>query len=446
MRLEWEGLMRAHKLAAIVLMLTLLNIPEQANTQDVAGALTLGVVLDHLADRLANLISQAGAEFRTSTYAASGQVNNLIDNARTAYHDELNETKDKWDETVKTTVDQVGATLDAIERHAQDDIDKDLNKIELIETNLPLSDKTPRLSDQQPYLKYVAGPFLVTFTGNFPYASDPQFAPTLAVEDKLGGKKTTLSPSLVTLTEMQFQLTPGILPDTDVTTIRMATLKLSVPYKTNCVLGWCFASATSEFPSYLGSLPPIAGHVKVTDSHVVSQTVVETRTSSTIGMNSQGCCDRGPSPVCDPAAIPGGWRYVPNSAHMIDLDEHGGRKQHQWDEQGPVVSTNVCWQVQTWQHRLGRDGNVSFKIQYQLAHDVNSDVNTNLLDVDIAWNSSRVIQIDQNTRNWVVDFKPFDGPAAQFAREGVSTPPYLTIGTPSASQLQLIVAPPPEIR
>jgi hypothetical protein len=131
---------------------------------------------------------------------------------------------------------------------------------------------------------------------------------------------------------------------------------------------------------------------------------------------------------------------------MVNLHEIGGsRKYNDWDEKGPRISTHVCWHVITKQHHHGTDGNVDFQLSYAITRSLSSSKNDELLSTDINWGDSKVVNLPDNTSDWIVAYTPFNkGTVQQLALPSSTIPPFITVTRPSLNTIQIVAAPPPE--
>jgi hypothetical protein len=190
----------------------------------------LGSVLDALGNQVTTIIQNATANAEAAVASAAGQVQELINNAQSAFAQDLNTAYSDATALETSTVNNITALIADLENGAATLLESATTDAQQLINSLPFTNKNPQVTSYTP--QFVAAPASgmvdVTVRGNFFWAFQKQLKPSLQVDG------TTISAS-----DLETQSLGFLVPATDFSgsagALSPISLQLNIPYKTGVI-------------------------------------------------------------------------------------------------------------------------------------------------------------------------------------------------------------------
>jgi hypothetical protein len=173
---------------------------------DVAGALTFGVFLNQLTEKVGGLIDKAANDGEVLEMGAGAQINNAIAQAKKAYADSLDITTDRLTGQQKKIFDDLTTEVDYLNDHVVSQLQKIVDQGSTVANELPWSKTFPQLTRFSPsYIMPIREDDLpVELHGNFFDAARNGFTPYLII-----GGVTNNGPAVSTTMDLRFTFPYG---------------------------------------------------------------------------------------------------------------------------------------------------------------------------------------------------------------------------------------------
>jgi len=388
-------------------------VPQPAHAQ--LNGLLVGAALDKLMDQVNTAIISARNAGNSVAIEAGREVAIAISNAKNAYLDSLNKTfDDHINPTIRGTIDQLQTAANDLTAGTNTTLQDATAKAQQVVNSLPFRQHEPQLTKFAPRFVVPSKtpyPVAVRVSGNFEYAAQQKFTPSLNVAGK------EFQPVSSTTQELIFSIPASTLfpADPQSPTFQFVTATLNVPWESTSFLGLIKHSEKDSYRLYLGALPSVIGRIKftVTTKHT-DPGVPHVFTSSSYRQCSTRDCGNNDDLNHPYRVTPdAGCNVVRGTSHFNTSHTEGDWSQSFTGDDGNVVSFSVS----TVHHGVSpfghnESGAVNFTISFTevCPHDV---TDTNSQDVSLIWGDSHVLPATAGT--WLVSFDSFDGHHSEYA-------------------------------
>jgi hypothetical protein len=368
----------------------------------VPGNATLGFALNSATDRIETAIRTTGEAGRGITVQAGTEAYIAIQAAKVAYDDSLNKSVDQLDATVTRKLQEIDSMVNDLESGVDSKIATVTSQAQQIANTLPFANTTPQLTTFSPRFCARlpnAGQLELEFKGNFMFAHQNDFKPSLQVGDKSypSAENTTQS--------LKFLVTPVTDAADNKTTLMK--IKLSVPYEEKNLLVFK-KRKVGTFNLLLGTLPTSPGKIvlsrkNVTQTreppqHIVTQTWAQHSSNDDL------------KDVIYPGPSQPGWTIIDDSVRFV-VEWSQGDENDQWSKTFVRANPSVVYRVTTIHHRIGTSGKVNFHFEYDIQRSKPVE-EWQPETIDLTWGQSRAFPAEPN--GWKVTFDSFDGQHREF--------------------------------
>lgn len=395
----------------------------------------IGEILHNLASDVQAVINDASSSANALALAASSNAQVAIDNAASAFGDQLDKSLNQVSDSTKQAIIKLQETVQELASTSVQVLQKATDDAQQIVNTLPFGHLEPQLTSFTPrsVVKRSGPNTLVDFHGNFFYASQARLTPTLAVAG------VTLQPSVNTTNELGFEVPLGDFPE-PVTGLGSTPMTLNVPYQSGIVIK---STRPGTFRILITTLPssPVTSAVVTNTTHTTgsrNQPVSFPATGQHWYISSLDGHDhhielQAPTP-------PTGWSIDPGSA-QIHIESSVEMKSQPYfstlDQHGLAVH------VDTTSCRVGPFGSCGTgRIQLYVTYDLVQafDIpNVTTTKVVLGWGDTRTFTVTRN--EWRVDVGLFNGSTLQVGPPGETSNPYLKIED-AGTTVRISTAPP----
>lgn len=402
-----------------------------------AGPVTVAVFLNRLSDLIQQAIEAARNAGLALEIEAGREINIAIENAKNAYLEILDKTLKEVDKKVQGTLNQLQGIVDELLGHAIDSLDQLTKRTQQIVNSLPFRKRQPQLTHVLPRF-VVPGrqtyDVLLQFEGNFEFAAQEEFRPSLDVSGR------TFNPSGNDTQKLTFAVPVddlmGSPARSEPTKFSYSKANLTVPWKQSGLLGG--KRRRDSYLSLIGLLPVRPGTITIEYKESKTQPQVRRFGTPEYYQTSGGDGGNDDHENVPYAVSPtSGWHVVRNTSYFDKLVAEGDWSHSFSSDDGDKVVYNVT----TIYHRIGTSGKVRFKIWFDESRDevVSEDKS---IAVDLRWGDSQSFDLPATT--WKVIFDAFDGTHSEFIGTDLSNPflkvrataTGLTLGTADPRKLQ----------
>jgi hypothetical protein len=409
-----------HKMRSpiLILLLCALLVASQAAqaapqpAQDVPGALTLGLVLNHLMDQLQQAIEAARNAGLSLEMEAGRDATIAIQNAQNAYAASLDKTMDRVDQTTRQTIDQLSSLVNDVTHNVFHNLDEVTQRVQQIVDSLPFRNQEPQLTKISPRFvvpSRTAYPAIIRLDGNFEASARPGFAPVL----KVGAESfpaTALSTQALAFSVPVNKLFPG---DAGGSLFAFTSINVEVPWESCSVrVIWCWAHKreTDTYKLYVGALPHSPGKLTMGWRTSHSQRNVKQYISPAFYLSSAS--DGGNNDHIDvPFSVHAepGWHIQMGSSSFSEANPPSeGERSHTFvSDDGDVAIYRVTTIHKAW----GTSGKTLFSIVFTEYQDVDVPDDHSEM-INLAWGDSKVFNYPLTT--WKLSFDAFDGAHSEF--------------------------------
>jgi hypothetical protein len=382
-------------------------------------ALTVGLFLKQLFDQLEQAIESAKNAGLALEIQAGREINLAIQNASNALRDVLDQEIKTLDETLQGKLNELNTLVQSAVAQVSGDLALVTDKVQEIITSLPFRDHEPQLRSALPNFVVPSRnlyPALIKFEGNFEFASQADFAPTLEVL-RDGAVVQSYSPSVSETLRLHF-LAPivDLFPPGSVDPKRFnyVIARLTVPWEEGLIFK---DRHVSTYQIVIGALPSSPGQIKL--QYNVYQDVQQTAKVKD-GPHYQSSAADGAND--DHKNVP--WLATPNPGrHVVrgtSSFESLNPTEGEWSES--FISDDadrVVYEVTTIHHgAFGTAGRVTFNINFTETW-TEKKPRDHQESIDLKWGDSKVLPV---SAGWRVFFDAFDGTHAEFDQTDSGNP------------------------
>lgn len=379
---------------------------------DVMGGLTLGVFLKQLSSDLDGVVEAARNAGRHVVIDAGRETNIAIANAQNAYNASLDKTWDKLDHTTKTSISQLNSLVNDVKNDAHIEIKSVTDKVQQYINSLPFRQHEPQLTSFTPSFIVPSindYPVRLHFQGNFEFAKQADFAPSLEVNKK------RFTPATIETQTIEF-LVPikELFRDAAPAKPELSECQLTVPWDEVTGLFSSHHRHNDGYRVIVGSLAASAGQVTIT--HTVKKSKQRTRrfVSNEIYQSSKsdgGNDDHKNVPYSVTPDI--GWHVARGTSKFDETWSEGKDRSHSFVSDD---GDHVVYQATTIYHRAGTSSAMKFKISFDEYQDYDEESNESE-KFDLKWGEQKVFTYPVGS--WKMSFVAFDG-SPEFQAAGPS--------------------------
>lgn len=369
---------------------------------DVASNATLGFALNSAADRIETAIRTAGEAGRGIAVQAGTEAYIAVQNAKVAFDDSLNKAVDKLDDTGTRKLQEIQTMVNDLESNTDSKIATVSAQAQQISNTLPFANTTPQLTSFSPHFQARTegpGQLEIEFKGNFLFAHQEDFKPSLQVGDK------AYPPAENTTQSLKFLVSPPAAEKAD-DKITLVKLKLSIPYQEKTALIFK-KRKTGTYDLLIGNLPASPGKIVLSKKKVTQTT--ETQHIKTQTWQQHSSNDDLKDVIYEGPAHPG-WTVVDNSVRFV-VEWRQGDENDQWSKTFVRANPSVVFKVTTIHHGIGTSGKVNFYFEYDIQRPQPVESWTPEA-IDLTWGQSRAFPAEPN--GWKVTFDSFDKQHQEF--------------------------------
>ena len=404
----------------------------------------LGSVLGDIRSEINGVLDHATASGNALLITAGGQASLAVDNAISAFGDELNTGINRVDDTIVSTVAQLNAVVDQLQDGALVAIDSAIAGSQQIVNTLPFTNKNPQVRTFAP--GFVAArssrPVHLNVDGNFWWASNKDLPVSLSYNG------TSYTADLVTTSEVGFTLPSGTFDSVAADT--RVPLLLTAPYEKGSVFKsvepGVFTLGVTVLPQYPTT------DVQVTNTTSVTGTTRETRTVPPGGSMGGGwdlnswddCNDHEDSHTY--SATPDGYRIDPASV-TVHYTKGGSSSAGKASVTAAsitgftVVGKTVEHCDVTGTFSYG-SGHITYYVTYDELKDYTSPATTAVpIDHPLGWGESWSAPVSRH--GWQVNAKLWDGSVVSTTTTDTRNP-YLSVYD-QGDAVQIVIANPTDL-
>lgn len=428
---------RRHRRWAVVLVALALVALAGCGQKPVAPGELLGSFLTDLSTQIDSTLQQFGDSANSITLQLAGQIRLDLDQAVSAFATQLTKSVNDLDAATKQTLNQLQGLVNDLSSQSQDVLTKATDSAELILSQIPFTDKNPRVTDYSPRFTTAAasaGGLVLTLKGAFAKANEPQYAAVLKVNGVVvdGGKISN------TLTELKFKLPSGAFA------LGSPNIEVDLPFQTGSVFNKRIVPGV--FSLFITRLPD-----SPTKNVFLSTTVptkapqAEKKTTEQFGYNSLDCNPHAASPTIQPpAASPGepAWTIDTTQLHFNIVDGYpkgpsGTVTGPNWTAISPsavtfsVLTTPACF----WPIIEG--GRTFFTVSYVIVRTVDGrpavrncdqhSAGNGCPNLSLQWGGSLDVPVPQRPGNWQLVVTLFDGTSITAGPGATTNNPWVKI-------------------
>jgi hypothetical protein len=395
-----------------------------AQLAEIAGPLTLGVVLQNALDRAETVVRTAGEAGRGIVVQAGTEAYMTIQSAKTAYKDSLDVTVDKLDASTTQKLQEIKSMMDDLQSKTDNQVEKAGKQAQQITNSLPLANTVPQLTSFSP--KFVAknttpDQVEVEVKGNFIAAQNATSRPSLKLGNQVYEAAENTTQSLKFLIPMNANTLGSTSADphvsgsqpaeSDTTKIIVKKATLSIPYNETTLPGGVDqilpkAPKAATYDLLLSVLPANPGrivflkkvvHQRMEREHVKTQTWQQHSSND----DHKDVHYEGP-----PEDVEGmGWKIDPASVQFV-TEWNQGNENDQWSKALERTNPSVVYKVTTIHHGIGTSGKVNFHFEYDRFRSVPEETWEEQA-IPLNWGETK--SLPANPNEWKVQFVAFDG-------------------------------------
>ena len=418
--LRAEGTRRASRSLTLLALLVLLAGPTALSSGCGSRGPLVGAILGDLTHDVNATVQNAGAEARATTLASAAAVQDAINNAESAFAEDLNKAIDKVDENTRGNINRLQAIVADLQKGTQQTIKVAGQDAQQLINTLPFVNRNPQVKRYSPVFVVQGGPPTVQLRieGNFVEAFRRNFKPLVHV----GGQ--TFEPNLLTTQELGYEIPTGVLPAAPAKQLASVSLELETPYEKGAIfknqdLG-TFRLLVSVLPeSPVRSLKLIN---QVTTEETLQQSLRFPAGDATFDLNSYDCVDHAREESV--AATPG-WRIIPSSAqNVVTWNKNPNAAHVELNASASAVITKGHTQPACFLWNICNGcGRISWFVTYseQTIKTITADKE---LPLSIKWGDRLNVGVTLN--RWRLEAEMFDGRVFQVATTDNSSE-YLSI-------------------
>jgi hypothetical protein len=425
---------------ASILLSTVIPRVVQGQVGAIVGSISVGAVIARLGDQLASLIDQARNAGNALQMEAGREVYLALQNAKNAYSESLNETFDRADKSVKSTISQLHSAADDVSRNAFGSLDQLTRRMQTTVNSLPFRQHQPQVAGVRPrFLTPTSSgtPLQVTYEGNFEFASRTGFTPALSVSGHVVPVVNN------TTQELGFQIPRsllGIPGSIAADAVHYIPVELSVPWQESKLFGIRRSRRTDTYRLLVGVLPASPGQISVT--HYTTRDVVERRRFSSnefvqCSLAECGNNDHLDVPYC---VSPDAGFTIVRGTSSFDQRWNEGQNSHTFvsDDGG-----KACYNVSTVHKTIGASGKAIWRISFDeekrtAVPDSTVTIVNDSQKIGLHWGDQ--LTFPYPAGSYLVQFTGFDGTRGAF-RSADASNRLLTIAD-QAGNLVLVAAKP----
>ena len=280
---------------------------------------SLGSVLSGLSNDVTTVIQNATADAEATVLSVAGQVQDAIDNAESAFANDLDHSVNNIADAERSAVSQLQALVNDLQSGATDLLRTATADAQQLINSLPFTNKNPQVTSYTPRLTAAPSPsgsVEVTVNGNFVWAFQKQLQPSLHV----GG--TSYEPNELTTQQLGFSL-PAAIFTSQPDALSPVSLELIAPYESGVI----FKSVTpGTFHLLVTVLPPspvksLTLSTVTTQPGTATNVVTEPAGASSSGggwhLDSFDCKDHD---LTETISADNGWTIVPSTAQVTYIE------------------------------------------------------------------------------------------------------------------------------
>lgn len=405
------------------------------------GGQVLGDLLSSLTSQVDTIITTAGNTANGLLASAAAEVQQAIDNASSAYQDDLSKTVTSLQGVEATTVAQLQVLVQDLSSSVQQILQQATLSAQQIVLSLPFANHAPQVTSYSP--RFVAHPqstgtTQITVNGVFFYADQSQYAPTLT----LPGQSTPLKAREVSTQQLEFDVPNSVFAAPVPGQFGDVSLGLSLPFPTTKDVIF-HKIVPGNFQLLVTTLPssPVQS-LTLTNTTTSTHTVFQSVSKPPAGwhqQSNQDCTTKANVPY---TAYPdSGWTVdtgvVPTITYL--QNKSPGAQQvtiNTYTSSAIVIAATT--EAECFLGISNGSGDITFQVTFTEEMTVSTS-QTGTQMISINWGDKLIYSIQPG---WTLTAKLFNGETLDFANAD-NTNPYLTVTLPAATSIA-IAAPSPD--
>jgi hypothetical protein len=388
--------------------------------------LTLGLLLNQLFDRVAQVIQQAQNAGLILEVNGGAQIQNLIDQAKDALKDSLDTAASDLSAQQQQLVSGISGLIDDLQHNLVDNV---MSKAQTIANTLPFANNVPQVASFSGNVvaPNIVGDITFVINGNFVDIGDEDYNAELNLNGSITSNTTKTTQTLsfqIKKTELAFATAE----------IKYVPFSVRIPYKVSELLGIFHKKEFTTFNFIFIALPATPGFFVLQTTKLVDvrQTVRDT-CNNLVWDSSDDDVD-----LVQGCNMSDGWQCARETVSYWFSRCEGDQGSDWFDLGNASTTTFAGWHFKTEHHGLGTSGKLTANLNFSKWKDVPQEQTTDGDQTPLNWGDSRVLTIDP-TATWKILFHQFNGVVKEYAASD-STNPYLTIAS-AGSEVSIKVIP-----